>query len=321
MRLDRFCVYKGEIEMNQKLNGIFSVISTPFTDMLDVDYESLENCVQFALDSNASGVLTTAMSAEFYTLTDEEHYRIVETIAKKLAGRISIVAGIVSDSWQQCVAYAKHAEANGAAAINLTPPYLESTKWGFSWDDTLRFFDEINRSVHIPMFIQNSKLLGCNMNVSQVLELAQRFENVQYVKEEGFDCRQNITSILEAAKKLPEGTFSGVMTGSGHNLIEDFRRGVSGIMITPEGTDYYVDIWNAFHSGDEAKAIAMHRKLTPMIIYEDIYWESLAKYIQKRRGIIKTDAIRATISMFTDTNRQEVERMLRTFEPLLRVRY
>ena len=82
-----------------------------------------------------------------------------------------------------------------------------------------------------------------------------------------------------------------------------------------------MDIWNAFHSGDEDKAIAMHRKLTPMIIYEDIYWESLAKYIQKRRGIIKTDAIRATISMFTDTNRQEVERMLRTFEPLLRVRY
>lgn len=308
--------------MQKYLSGIFSVISTPFTDSLEVDYESLERCVQFALDSQASGVLTTAMSGEFYTLSDEEHFRIVETISRKLAGRIPMVVGIVSDSRQQCIEFAKHAAANGAAGINLTPPYLESTKWSVSWDSTLSFFDEMNRSVKdIPFFIQNSKLLGCNMNVNQVLELAQRFENVQYVKEEGFDCRQNITSILTAAKKLPEGTFSGVMTGSGHNLIEDFQRGVCGIMITPEFTDYYVDIWNAYFSGDKVRAAALHRKITPMVIYEDIYWESLAKYIQKKRGIIKNDAIRATISMFTDVNRREVDWMLQSFEDLLRVRY
>jgi len=308
--------------MQQCLKGIFSVISTPFKDNLDVDYESLERCVQFALDSQASGVLTTAMSGEFYTLTDEEHFRIVETISRKLAGRIPMVVGIVSDSRQQCIEFARHAAANGAAGLNLTPPYLESTKWSVGWDSTLSFFDEMNRAVEdIPFFIQNSKLLGCNMGVSQVMELAQRFENVQYVKEEGFDCRQNITSILDAAKTLPEGTFSGVMTGSGHNLIEDFQRGVCGIMITPEFTDYYVDIWNAYFSGDTERAADLHRKITPMVIYEDIYWESLAKYIQKKRGIIKSDAIRATISMFTDTNRREVDWMLQPFEDLLRVRY
>ena len=307
--------------MSQELRGIFSVISTPFSENLDVDYESLDRCVQFALDSNARGVLTTAMSGEFYTLTDEEHFRIVERISKKLAGRIPMVVGIVSDSRQQCVEFAKHAQANGAAGINLTPPYLESTKWSVSWDSVLSFFDELNRSVNIPFFIQNSKLLGCNMNVEQVLELAQRFENVQYVKEEGFDCRQNISSILNRAKELPAGTFTGVMTGSGHNLIEDFRRGVCGVMITPEFTDYYVDMWDAYFSGHEEEAIDMHRKITPMVIYEDIYWESLAKYIQKKRGIIRCDAIRATISMFTDTNRLEVDRMLKSFESLLRVRY
>lgn len=307
--------------MRQELRGIFSVISTPFTESLDVDYESLDNCVQFALDSGASGVLTTAMSGEFYTLTDEEHFRIVEAISRKLAGRIPMVVGIVSDSAQQCVEFARHAEANGAAAINLTPPYLESTKWSVSWDTVLAFFDQLDAAVHIPFFIQNSKLLGCNMDVSQVMELAQRFENVQFVKEEGFNCRQNITSILEAAKALPAGTFTGVMTGSGHNLIEDFMRGVCGIMITPEFTDYYVDIWNAYFSGDIDRAVALHKKITPMVIYEDIYWESLAKYILKKRKIIKTEAVRSTISMFTDTNRLEVERMLRSFEHLLRVRY
>jgi 4-hydroxy-tetrahydrodipicolinate synthase len=305
----------------QSLKGIFSVISTPFTEKLEVDYDSLRNCAQFALDSNAKGVLTTAMSAEFYTLTDEEHYRAVKTIANTLAGNIPMVVGIVSDSVEQCVAFAKHANSVGAAALNLTPPYLESTKWGYSWDAVLRFFDAMSKATDLPLFIQNSKLLGCDMNSDEVCELAIRYPNVQYIKEEGFDMRQNPSRILDRMKAEGSTTFKGVITGSGHYLIEDFRRGVSGSMVPPEFTDYYVDMWDACLAGDFDMARNMHTKIAPLIIYQNIYWESLSKYVLKKRKIIQCDAVRSTISMFNEQNYAEVDRMFRVVEPYLRVRY
>ena len=305
----------------QDLKGIFSVISTPFMENLEVDYDSLRNCARFALDSNAKGVLTTAMSAEFYTLTDREHYLAVETVADILEGKIPMVVGIVSDSVEQCVAFAKHARSVGAAALNMTPPYLESTKWGYDWDAVLRFFDVMSRASDLPFFIQNSKLLGCNMSSDEVCELALRFPNVQYIKEEGFDMRQNPSRILDRMKAESSATFKGVITGSGHYLLEDFRRGVSGIMVPPEFTDYYVAMWDACLAGDFELARSMHTKMATLIIYQNIYWESLSKYVLKKRKIIRCSAVRSTISMFDDPNYAEADRMLRAVEPYFRVRY
>ena len=308
--------------MGHELRGIFASMSTAFHDDLTVDYKGVESLAQFALDAGAKGVLTTAVSGEFYTLSDEEHCRVVETIAKRLDDQIPMVVGVVSDSAQQLFDFVRHACSVGASGINLTPPYMEMSKWGtVPPDKVFDFFAEVDKITEVPMFIQNSKVLGCEMSADMCVDLAKTFEHVQYIKEEGYNSRQNITTVLEKAKDLPEEVFKGVMTGSCHNILEDFERGVIGVMNTPQFIDIVVDIWDAWFGGDKDQAIFLHKLISPMVIYEDIYWESLAKYIQKKRGVIESDAIRSTISMFDDVNRREVDRMLAYFEPYLRVKY
>ena len=54
--------------MGEQMRGVYPVVETPFHENLDIDYEGLRNVVEFNIECGAAGLLTTAMSSEFYTL-------------------------------------------------------------------------------------------------------------------------------------------------------------------------------------------------------------------------------------------------------------
>lgn len=303
--------------MSNVLKGIFPVIPTPFTDNKEIDYDSLRNVIHFLLDAGAHGFLSTAMSSEFYTLSDEEHYKIVETTMKEVDGKVPVVVGICSRSTKHGIEYAKHAQDHGAAGLNFTTPIIESVVFKVPFDAAREYTEGINNAIDIPIFIQNSPLLGAPLSPAQILMLARDYENVQYAKEEGVNAQQNISIILDLAKKEKPGTFSGVFSGAGFTIISDFKRGVNGCMITPQFADLYVKLWNMFNEGKVTECEEIHRLMAPALLMENIYWESISKYVLKKRGIIKSDAVRATISIYDEANRRETDLVMKPIEHLL----
>ena len=306
--------------MSKELRGIFPVIATPFFENMEVDYEALKRIVDFCIDCGAHGFLTTAMASEFYTLTDEEHNRIVETIINHTAGRVPVVVGIASRSVTHGVMFAKHAQAAGATAIMSTPPVVESVLGKVHWDKARAYYNALDEVVNIPIFIQNAPELGGTLTAEQMMQLARENKNLHYTKEEGRNSQQVTSRMLEIWKDMPEGSFSGVFSGGGgFTMIGDMSRGSCGIMPSCCFTDIYVDIWNMFQNGDKEGARALHNKLVVAQLHEKTYWNALTKAVLMRRGIISCDAIRETTPLFDKQSYVEIQRICDYLKPYFRV--
>ena len=306
--------------MGEQMRGVYPVVETPFHENLDIDYEGLRNVVEFNIECGAAGLLTTAMSREFYTLTDEEHNKVIETILDQNKDRVPVVVGIASRSQSHGVMFAKHAVAHGAHAISSTPPVVESVLGKVSWEKVREYYQAINSVVDIPIFIQNAPLLGGTLTAEQMMQLVQENDHVQYAKEEGNFSQQVTKKMLEIAKTLPEGTLSGVFAGGGaFTMLGDLDHGACGVMPASALTDIYVDIWNKYYAGDREGARALHDVAVIAQLYERQFWNPYGKALLVERGVIKCDAIRETTTTFDAQCYKEVSRIHEYLKPYFRV--
>lgn len=155
----------------QKFEGVYSVVCTPFKENLEVDYDAIRRVVDFVIACGGHGFLTTVMSSEFYTLTDEEHFKIVETIIDQANGRVPVVVGTAARSIEHGLLYAKHAQAAGADAICTTPPVVDTLLHGVPFERARAYFRAINEALEIPVFVQNAPPIGGTMPASATTDV------------------------------------------------------------------------------------------------------------------------------------------------------
>lgn len=301
----------------QKFEGVMSVVCTPFKENLEVDYDAIRRVVDFVIACGGHGFLTTVMSSEFYTLTDEEHFKIVETVIDQVNGRVPVVVGAASRSIEHGLLYARHAQHAGADAICTTPPVVDTLLHGVPFERARDYFRAINEALDIPIFVQNAPPIGGTLTAEQLMQLCTENSHVLYVKEEGANCQQMIPKILEMSKHMPEGSsFGGVLSGGGGcTFLSDLKRGACGTMPASATTDVFVSIWNAFKAGDMEKAQEIQSASMNFGLYEHIYWSAFNKYVLKRRGILDCIRIRETAPSLDTMNYAEIDAIYDTIKP------
>lgn len=104
------------------LKGCFTAIITPFKDN-GVDYEGLEQLVDFQMANGVSGILAVGTTGESPVLSWGEHNHVVENIAKKTRQKCVCIAGAGSNNTSEALAASDHAVKAGADAILLVDPY------------------------------------------------------------------------------------------------------------------------------------------------------------------------------------------------------
>jgi len=53
----------------QKLEGVFPVLTLPFTMDREVDYDSLKRLIDFLIDKGADGLAVFGLNTEFYKIS------------------------------------------------------------------------------------------------------------------------------------------------------------------------------------------------------------------------------------------------------------
>ena len=102
-----------------ELFGSYVALVTPFTDSDEVDYACIEELVEWhvkegtagkgAVNSDETiwswrshvlnrselfaGIVPCGTTGESPTLSEEEHFKVIETVVKKAAGRIHVIGG------------------------------------------------------------------------------------------------------------------------------------------------------------------------------------------------------------------------------------
>ncbi|HEX2144609.1 MAG TPA: 5-dehydro-4-deoxyglucarate dehydratase [Glycomyces sp.] len=111
-------------EIQQALgSGLLSFPVTHFRADLAFDEDGYRSHLGHLASFSAAGLFAAGGTGEFFSLTPDEVGRVVRAAADEVEGTVPIIAP-AGHGTAQAVAYARDAEAAGADAVLLFPPYL-----------------------------------------------------------------------------------------------------------------------------------------------------------------------------------------------------
>ena len=94
-----------------QLEGVYSVLPTPFDASGDLDLDSLRRVVDLFIAAGVNGVTVLGVTGEVARLDDSERQQVLETVTSHVNGRIGIVAGTTAEGTRTCIAYSRAAKA------------------------------------------------------------------------------------------------------------------------------------------------------------------------------------------------------------------
>ncbi|MEX1048704.1 MAG: dihydrodipicolinate synthase family protein [Akkermansiaceae bacterium] len=236
-----------------KLKGMVAPIVVPFNTRGDIDEEALRTEVKFLLNSGIDGISSGGSTGEGAMLSDAELKRCVEIIQEENQGKIPVFAGIIRNSTRDVIRAALDAKDAGTDVLLITPAYYH----GASETGNLEFFREITKAVQMPVLIYN--VVKTNIITPEQFERMRSDEWMIGVKQvdplvmADFAASSNGTYLVYGAcDSMLYGTYVSGACGAFSALVT----------IAPTHCKRQ---WEAFLRGDQATAMAIQAKLTPLV--------------------------------------------------------
>lgn len=131
------------------LVGIFPALPTPVDDAANVDTGAVQRLIEFLLGAGVDGLVPVGGTGEYAALSPADRRRMVEVTVQAVAGRVPVIAGILSPGFKEAVAAAHDAEAAGADALMLvTPYYVHASGQGIR-----EYFAAFAAAVELPVLL------------------------------------------------------------------------------------------------------------------------------------------------------------------------
>ncbi|MEE2656923.1 MAG: dihydrodipicolinate synthase family protein [Candidatus Latescibacterota bacterium] len=295
---------------HEPFRGIFPVLLTPIDHDGEIIEEDLRTEVEFCIEAGAHGVVFPVLASEFQYLTDDERRRGMESAVTAADGRIPVVGGVAAPSQQVAVQCARAAADIGVDAVIALPPYISSG----TRDENRAYYEAVAAAAGRPMFIQHTQ---ADMDAAFLQDLLREVEHIRYLKEEMQPSAHQISAVLKGIGDGCDGVFGG---GHGRWMLSEMHRGAHGFMPATEAVDVHVQVWDAWHRGDEAEARRIYRHLLPLINLILLLGVPVGKTVLKRRGIFSSTAMRILGSPRLDAqDERELDQILEDLQPLFTV--
>ena len=295
-----------------KLEGVYPILATPFTNTGEVDERSLRELVRFQLAAKVDGIALFGNASEMYALLDKEREFIAEVVVDEVKGKVPLVFGSGHTGLEGAVQLSKWAQRAGADALMVLPPYMIKPDGKRMFE----YFAAISQAVDIPIMLQDAPIAsGVSIPVGTMVQLAKSFENITYVKVEAPPTTVKITEVIEQS----EGRLTVFGGLNGMYYYEELCRGAKGIMPACEFPDACVQIYQLFTAGQHEAARELFYKYLPFIRIGTIaggYAMAVHKEVLKAGGVIESAYVRNPNAPIDDLLRREVLETLEGLNPL-----
>jgi dihydrodipicolinate synthase/N-acetylneuraminate lyase len=299
------------------LTGVIPIVAATFTPTGTVDEDSFTALVRHLTRTGVRGLTLFGFASEFYKLSDAERDRLQALLLAETTKQPT-VAGIISitdHSWEVAVPRAQAAEAAGADALMLLPPFFLAP----SDAAILEHIRRVVASVSVPVIIQYAPAqTGVRLAPELFVRLREELPNVAMIKVETQPPGPYITHIREASG----GTLGTLVGYAGVQLPDVLVRGAWGVQPGCSFAEVYVELDRLFRAGDRPAMLALHTRLLPYISYWMQGIELIIqaeKTILQRRGIIASDYCRHPCYTLDATEHALIDAFLDAFAPLLPV--
>ena len=162
------------------LKGICVPICTPFSkDGSALDEAALRNHIESMIEAGVHVIAVCGGTGEFPFLTEAEKRRIAEVSANHIGGRTKLIVQTSAIRTEDAIEASKHAEATGADALLVLPPFFE----GPGADGVLWHYERVARSVDTTIMVYNiPQYSGFDITPDVFAQLRQ-FGTVEYIKD------------------------------------------------------------------------------------------------------------------------------------------
>ncbi len=104
------------------MGGFYSALPTPLRDDGGPDFASLDALIEFLIEKGVEGFCGGGLTGEYPIFGAEDRIQVYRHIAKRTAGRASLIFGVGSENSSQVLKMAAEAKDLGAVALLLPPP-------------------------------------------------------------------------------------------------------------------------------------------------------------------------------------------------------
>ena len=230
--------------------GAMVALVTPFQGG-QVDFETLDELVEFQLDGGIDGIVPVGTTGESPTLSHEEHKQVIERVVKSVRGQVPVVAGAGSNSTAEAIELTAFSKKFGAdATLQVGPYYNKPMQEGF-----YQHFKAIAEEVDLPMVLYNIPgRCGAGMTPETIARLAE-VENIVAIKE--------ATGSLDQASEIAARCDITIISGDDSLTLPLASIGGKGVIsvvanIVPADVKAMTDL---ILEGDLVSARQWHKKL------------------------------------------------------------
>ena len=164
--------------------GSGTAIVTPFYANGDVNYDKLEEIIDWQIKNKTDAIIVCGTTGEAATMNDAEHLECIRAAVSATGGRVPVIAGTGSNDTAHGIKLSQEAQKLKAdALLQVTPYYNKTTQQGL-----IAHCTAIAQAVDIPVMLYNvPSRTGMNIADSTARALALSCRNIVAVKEASGD--------------------------------------------------------------------------------------------------------------------------------------
>lgn len=294
-----------------ELEGVYSVLPTPFLANGDLDEASLRRVLDLFIGAGVNGVTALGVTGEVARMDDAERRRVLEVVVEHVNGRIGVVAGTTAEGTRTCINYSKQALAIGATAVMVSPPRMPK----LNSEAVVRHYSALADAVDIPIVVQDfPPISGFAMEPWLLARIAREIPRARTIKLEDPPTPFKTSRILKETGDVPVRIFGGL---GGVFLLEELMAGATGAMTGFAYPEILVRIVSLYRAGKIDEAAEVFYRAVPLMRFE--FQEGIGMAIRKevlhRRGALASPATRPPAAALDQSTREALDRVIAFTRP------
>ncbi len=286
--------------------GAGVAIVTPFHEDGSINYNKLEELIDFHCNNGTDSIVICGTTGESATLTESEHIECIQKAVEFTRGRVPVVAGTGSNNTMTAIELSKAAEEAGAdGLLMVTPYYNKATQNGL-----IQHYKAVANEVKLPIILYSvASRTGCNVEPTTVATLFKEVENVVGIKE----ASGNISQIAKIMN-LTDGKID-LYSGNDDQIVPILSLGGIGVIsvlsnIAPKETH---DICARYLAGDHQGSLEMQLKALPLV--EALFCEVNPIPVKKALNLMgyEVGGLRMPLTELTEGNTEKLVKAMRDY--------
>jgi 4-hydroxy-tetrahydrodipicolinate synthase len=300
--------------LDETAKGVYIIAATPFADSGEIDWASTDSLIEFYLGHGIHGMTILGVMGEAQKLGEVEQAELALHVLKRVNGRIPVIVGVSSSGISNLVKLSKLSMGNGAAGVMVAPPIGQTTE-----HDILRYFEGVVGALgpEIPVVYQDyPQLTNAHISSESIVRLVDMYPSMVMLKHEDCPGLRKLSQVRKACDGTAHRRISILCGNGGLYLPQELRRGADGAMTGFAFPEILVGMYKLFRSGKADEAEDQYDIYLPLVRYEQQPGSGLAicKEILRRRGAIKSAAVRAPGPKLDSDDMKELDHLLARLE-------